>query len=232
MKLKTKLTALLFICLLSMSNINAQTDTPFMGEVKMFAGNFAPRGWAICNGQLLAISSNQALFSILGTTYGGDGRTTFGLPDLRGRVPVSPGRHPGSQFDWRLGQRGGSETNTLTLNNLPAHNHTATVTGITATGTATIAIPASTETGDVIAPGNTVVLSNQEVQTNSNEINAYSAEPADVTLKPFTAPVAITATGGTVTVGSTGNSSAVNNIQPTLALNYIICMQGVYPSRQ
>ncbi|MEO0726166.1 MAG: tail fiber protein [Bacteroidota bacterium] len=94
----------------------------FLGEVRIFAGNFAPRGWALCEGQLLAISQNTALFSILGTIYGGDGRTTFALPDLRGRAPVSQGNGPGLP-DYRLGARGGNATTTLTTPNLPAHNH-------------------------------------------------------------------------------------------------------------
>jgi len=95
---------------------------PLIGQIMMFAGNFAPRGWAFCEGQLLAINQYQALFSILGTTYGGDGRTTFGLPDLRGRVPMHPGNGPGLSSK-RLGQKGGSETNTLNVSQLPSHNH-------------------------------------------------------------------------------------------------------------
>jgi len=95
---------------------------PTIGEITMFAGNFAPRGWAFCDGQLLPINSNQALFSILGTTYGGDGRTTFGLPELRGRVPMHPGAGPGLSSR-RLGDKSGSENNTLTLNQLPSHHH-------------------------------------------------------------------------------------------------------------
>lgn len=95
---------------------------PFIGEIIMFGGNFAPRGWALCDGQLLAISSNSALFSILGTTYGGDGRVTFGLPDLRGRVPIHAG-HGAGLSDRRLGQKGGNEQVTLTPNQLPSHNH-------------------------------------------------------------------------------------------------------------
>lgn len=95
---------------------------PFIGQVMLFAGNFAPRGFALCQGQLLQISSNQALFSILGTTYGGDGRTTFALPDLRGRAPVSAGQGPGLS-DYRLGQKVGVETVALTTQQIPAHNH-------------------------------------------------------------------------------------------------------------
>ena len=95
---------------------------PYMGQVEMFAGNFAPRGWALCDGQLLSISQYQALFSILGTIYGGDGRTTFGLPDLRGRVPVHPGAGPGLS-PRTPGQKGGEERVTLTKDQMPAHNH-------------------------------------------------------------------------------------------------------------
>jgi len=95
---------------------------PFIGEIRMFAGNFAPRDWALCDGQLLAISQNDALFSLLGTIYGGDGRTTFGLPDLRGRIPVNQGSGPGL-FSKRLGEKGGAENVVLNVNHLPLHNH-------------------------------------------------------------------------------------------------------------
>lgn len=95
---------------------------PFVGEIRMFAGNFAPRSWAFCDGQLLAISQNDALFSLLGTIYGGDGRTTFGLPDLRGRIPVHQGSGPGLT-PRNIGHRSGSETVTLNTNELPPHRH-------------------------------------------------------------------------------------------------------------
>ena len=95
---------------------------PFVGEIRMFAGNFAPRGWALCDGQLLAVSSNDALFSLFGTIYGGDGRTTFGLPDLRGRVPVHSGSGPGLS-PRSIGQKSGSESVTLTSTQLPTHTH-------------------------------------------------------------------------------------------------------------
>ncbi|KAA3609219.1 MAG: phage tail protein [Calditrichaeota bacterium] len=104
---------------------------PFVGEIRMFAGNFAPRGWAYCDGQLLAVSQNDALFSLLGTIYGGDGRTTFGLPDLRGRVPVHAGQGPGLSSR-KLGAKGGEESVTVTANQLPSHTHTlsaSTTTG-------------------------------------------------------------------------------------------------------
>ena len=95
---------------------------PFVGEIRMFAGNFAPRGWAYCEGQLLAVSQNDALFSLFGTIYGGDGRTTFGLPDLRGRIPIHAGQGPGLS-DRRLGAKAGSETVTVSVNQLPSHTH-------------------------------------------------------------------------------------------------------------
>lgn len=95
---------------------------PFVGEIRMFAGNFAPRGWAFCDGQLLAVSQNDALFSLLGTIYGGDGRTTFGLPDLRGRLPIHAGQGPGLSSR-RLGSKEGSEKATVATNQLPAHSH-------------------------------------------------------------------------------------------------------------
>lgn len=97
---------------------------PFVGEIRMFAGNFAPRGWAFADGQLLAVSSNDALFSLYGTIYGGDGRTTFGLPDLRGRIPIHAGGGPGLT-NRRLGSKAGVENVTLTTNQIPPHNHGA-----------------------------------------------------------------------------------------------------------
>lgn len=95
---------------------------PFVGEIRMFAGNFAPRGWAFCDGELLAVSQNDALFSLLGTIYGGDGSTTFGLPDIRGRIPIHAGLGPGLS-ERRLGSKGGAEEVTLTINQLPPHSH-------------------------------------------------------------------------------------------------------------
>ncbi len=107
---------------------------PFIAEIRIFAGNFAPRYWAFCSGQFLSIYQNEALFSILGTTYGGDGRTTFALPDLRGRVPVHPGRGPGLT-ERRLGEKGGESQVTLQQNHLPSHQHTVKATSDAATAT-------------------------------------------------------------------------------------------------
>lgn len=108
-------------------------STPFIASIIMFGGNFAPRGWAFCNGQLLSIAQNTALFSILGTTYGGNGQTTFALPDLRGRVPLHHGQGPGLS-SYSLGQQAGSETETLTTNQMPAHQHSFTIVANNAEG--------------------------------------------------------------------------------------------------
>ena len=117
---------------------------PFVGEIKMFAGNFAPRGYAFCDGQLLAVSQNDALFSLFGTIYGGDGRTTFGLPDLRGRIPLHQGHGPGLS-ERRLGSKGGAEKVTLTLNQTPGHTHAVQASNNAATS--------ATLNGNVLARG-------------------------------------------------------------------------------
>jgi microcystin-dependent protein len=128
-------------------------STPFIGEVRIFSFDFAPRGWAQCNGQLLAINTNQALFSILGTTYGGNGQTTFALPDLRGRAPNHWGQGPGLS-NYTLGQRAGEEAHTLINNEVPAHTH---------------AVAASSGTADVTSPANAFWA--------DGGVTAYSATP-------------------------------------------------------
>jgi len=115
-----------------MPNVSSAGADPFIGEIQWFAGNFAPRGWAFCDGQLLPINQNQALFSILGTTYGGDGRTTFALPDLRSRAPLHRGQGPGLS-NRNLGSKGGTETVTLSVAQMPAHTHTAKAKNATGT---------------------------------------------------------------------------------------------------
>jgi microcystin-dependent protein len=183
-------------------------DSPYIGEITMFGGNFAPRGWAKCDGQLLAISSNSALFSILGTTYGGDGRTTFALPDLRGRAPIHAGRGPGlSQYS--LGQRAGNESNHLNIGNLPSHSHSATISG-------NINIAVSTENGEESTP-------NMQYLASGNNFYIDSATP--------NANLSGASHNLTSTIGNTGANQPVNNVQPVLAINYIIAIQGLYPSR-
>lgn len=198
----------------------------YIGIIKMFAGNFAPRNWAFCNGQLLSIAQNTALFSILGTTYGGDGRTTFALPDLQGRVPVGTGAGPGLT-NRTLGQKFGSEHNNLTVSQMAPHTHVAALTS-TASAIATIAIPAFDDTGDSPDPSNTAILAKAE-NIAGTEMNLYSNSAADTTLKPFSAPV--TNISGGVTVNSTGAGQNINNMQPFLGLHYIICLQGIFPPR-
>lgn len=133
---------------------------PFIGEVQWFAGNFVPRGWAGCDGQLLSINENQALFSILGTTYGGDGRNTFALPDVRGRTILHAGRGPGLS-DRRLGAKSGTETVTLNANQMSNHTHTLRASS----GSATAVAPA----GNVLAsPGRTRLYDSGAANTNMN----------------------------------------------------------------
>jgi microcystin-dependent protein len=189
-----------------------------IGEIRGFGGNFAPRAWAFCNGQLLSINSNQALFSILGTTYGGDGRTTFGLPDLRGRGPISAGTGPGLSTH-KLGARSGTETVTLTQNQMPSHMHSA---GFTETG-GVIYPNASTNIATSEEPGTNKYLAVPDAGGNGF---IYNTDTPDTTMGP--SEVTIT---GNVTVFNTGGSQYHNNMQPYLVINWIVCLQGVFPSR-
>jgi len=165
---------------------------PFIAEIVMFGGNFAPRSWAYCNGQLLAISSNTALFSLLGTTYGGDGRTTFALPDLRGRTAVhSGGNSAGPGLTPRpLGSRGGAQTVTLNTNQMPTHNHT---------------VGAHNETADETSPGGNVLGADQAIFSGedndttmrSNMIGNAGGNQAHENMMPFLAVNYIIALFGT-----------------------------------
>ncbi len=185
---------------------------PFIGQIVMFGGNFAPRSWAFCNGQLLAISQNTALFSILGTTYGGDGRTTFALPDLRGRSAIHPGTGPGLSTI-RLGQRGGTEYHTLTINEMPNHSHS----GATLKGS----IMVNEEDGDSNDPnGRNFGL----IDAGATNANAYNSAANDKAM-------------AVNSVGISGNTLATGGQQqffirnPFEAVNYIIALFGVFPSR-
>ncbi|MFY0628726.1 MAG: phage tail protein [Flavobacteriaceae bacterium] len=194
---------------------------PTIGTIMLFAGNFAPRSWGFCDGALLAISSNTALFSILGTTYGGDGRTTFALPDLRGRTPIGARRGPGLS-NRPLGQRSGQEDVMLNSLTLPSHTHFA------AGGTPEVrylsnegGVRSAPVAGDVPSEGTTAPAIG-----TGDPVNAYG---------PLTSGNAIVsqtlnpATG--VALGNTGASHDHNNMQPYNAVNYIIAMFGLYPSR-
>jgi microcystin-dependent protein len=177
---------------------------PFLGQIQAFGFNFAPRGWAKCDGQLLAISQNQALFSLLGTTYGGDGRTTFALPDLRGRTMLSEGTGPGLS-PRPLGQRSGTQTNTLSLSQLPSHNHSLTPVKVT--------VPVSVEDADQDeAEGK--FLANGTFYHNAGG-GTYGTGPLPLSGE----------------MGHTGNSQAINNMQPFLVVNICIATTGLFPSR-
>ena len=152
---------------------------PFVGEIRMFAGNFAPRGWAFCDGQLLAVSQNDALFSLLGTIYGGDGRTTFGLPDLRGRVPVHAGQGPGLS-NYRLGASGGAESVTLTTNQLPSHSHPLQATDNLGT--------TPNPSGNVLAKSTTIDAyfpDTPSTALNNNSITNVGGSQSHTNLMPF-----------------------------------------------
>lgn len=185
---------------------------PLMATIIMFGGNFAPRGWALCEGQLLPISQNSALFSLLGTIYGGDGRTTFGLPDMRGRSPIGPGNGPGLSSR-RLGERGGSEVNYLNTTQLPSHNHSAAGKLKVLNGAASDPSPKGNFPGTASA---------RDMSTGATvQVSDWSSASND-----FAA-----ANGVEVTVGNTGGNQSVNNMQPWIAVNYIIALQGIFPSR-
>ncbi len=187
----------------------------YIGTVQAFAFGFAPRNWLPCDGQLLAIAQYQALFSLLGTTYGGDGRTTFGLPDLRGRSPMSEGNGPGLS-DRKLGVKVGTETNTLNVNQLPPHNHITDFNGQNVV--AGVGIPAVNDDG---------TLEESEGNILANSAGTYAAaSAADTTLSAFNAAVS-----GSAQSSQTGSGAAINNMQPSLVLNYCICIEGLYPPR-
>jgi microcystin-dependent protein len=163
--------------------------TPFLGEVKMISWNFPPKGWAFCNGQLMPINQNQPLFSLLGTTYGGDGRTTFALPDMRGRIPI----HVGA--GWLQGQVAGELAHTLKTQEMPAHTHS---------------LVADTKIGGA-NPTNTSRLAGSTIAMYGGQTNLVPMSPSEVT--------------------NAGGGQPHENEQPYLVINYVIALQGIFPSR-
>ncbi|MFA7379415.1 MAG: tail fiber protein [Bacteroidia bacterium] len=180
-----------------------------IGEIRMFAGNFAPKTWAFCSGQIVNIASNTALFSILGTTYGGNGTTTFALPDLRGRMAVGTGTGPGLS-PIALGAKSGVETITLTTNNLPPHTHAGMGT-VNGNWGMTAAEEASTN-----VPSGNVPASGQKMWGTDNAVNMGTA--------PVSGSI-------TATIANSGAGFPFSVMGPYLAVYYIICQNGLFPSR-
>ena len=175
---------------------------PFIGEIRMCGFNFAPVGWALCDGQMLPISQNQALFALLGTTFGGNGTTTFGLPDLRSRVPIHQGQGIGLSL-YSMGQNGGVENVTLNVSQMPTHNHTVGVNNNTGTTPdPTNAFPAKGYTGEF---RNSTLISNYGTSATGN-----FAQNA---------------------VSQVGGGQPHTNIEPYLCVNFIIALNGIFPSR-
>lgn len=175
--------------------------SPYVGEIRFFAGNFAPGGWATCDGQLMAISQNTALFSLLGTYYGGNGQSTFALPDLQGATPIHQGQGPGLE-EYFIGQQGGAASVTLLESEIPSHSHTVRTVPTGTRGTS------GNPSGGAWATSTQGRLREQ----------LYSADPAASTLSPQAVSVA-------------GGGQPHNNLSPYLAMTAIIALQGVYPPR-
>jgi microcystin-dependent protein len=176
---------------------------PFIGQIQMFGFNFPPRGWAFCDGQLLPVAQNTALFSLLGTTYGGDGRTTFALPDLRSRVAIHQGQGPGLSSR-RIGERSGLENTSLNVANMPAHTHVASDPQMRATAN----------------PANTTDPSNAALAI-APAYNDSSPAATGMDASSIEHPQA----------GSAGSGTATNNMQPYLTINFCIALVGIFPSR-
>lgn len=172
-----------------------------IGEIRMFGGNFAPRAWVFCDGTLYSIAEYTAAYSIIGNTYGGDGITTFAVPDFRSRIPVGT---DASGQNFPLGMMAGTETVTMTTQQMPNHSHVAGLN---------ITIPAATTPSETTNPGGNIL---------SSVTGIYSTDPSDAALAPITDNGATSVAGG---------SQPFNIVQPSLGLNYIVCMEGVYPSR-
>ncbi|SMP68452.1 phage tail protein [Anoxynatronum buryatiense] len=211
MKIKYLRVFVITLILCPMFMIQSWASDPYIGEIRMFAGNFAPVGWAFCEGQLISISENDTLFQIIGTTYGGDGETNFALPDLRGRGPV----HAGNVVS--LGEMRGMETVTLTVQNIPPHVHTTTKL------TVFDLLKTTPDVGNV--PMSAMLLL---AKTAKNEKIYAPAASANEALGGTHIEVKVDTTALTNMVGQ---SQPVENIQPVLHINYIISLQGIYPSQ-
>lgn len=208
----------------------AAAQEAFLGEIRWVGFNFAPRGWAECNGQLMPIAQNTALFALLGTMYGGNGQTTFALPDMRGRVMVHVGMGPGlSNRD--QGEVGGAEAHTFSVNEMPAHDH--------ALGTHTHGIPelsfglraSSAAATSVSAAGNVLATATVIGNGNPKVTQIYNAGPADVSLGTGGSTAASATGPATGMTASAGGGQPHPNMQPWLGLKCIIAVEGIFPSR-
>lgn len=190
----------------------------YISEIRMFGPVWAPRNWLLCQNQLLAISSNTALFSLIGTLYGGDGRTTFALPDLRGRAAIGSGNGPG--LTPRVnGQKGGQETHTLNITEMPLHNHS-----VIKSGSVSASFHANSGGGTAASPTNGATLAGESAPSSF----FYNTNTPDVTLNPASVTVQDTQN---FTVGNNGGNLSHNNMQPWACVAYIICQFGIFPSR-
>lgn len=194
----------------------------FIGDIHMFGFTFAPRNWAFCNGQALAIAQYSALFALLGTTYGGDGRSTFNLPSLNGRSPVGIGQARNTAINWHAGMAYGQDLHTLTITELPSHSHSATLSG---EGGATL--KASTDDATTETPEEGALLAK----------TVPGPSPADKPEKIYSTNTDNTVNMGglnvptDIEIGVTGGNNAFNIIQPSLAVNFSIALEGIFPSR-
>ena len=201
--MRKKIFTLMIAITCAASGLLAQNE--YIGEIRIFAINFAPRGWMPCEGQLLPISQNTALFALLGTTYGGNGRTNFALPNLQGRVALNPGQGPGLTTRY-LGEEGGSPAVTLLQSEIPAHTHPLFFTDAQAT--------TNTPAADVMPAFNASL----NFPGITKPVNTYAAPGSLFSLAPQT-------------MGLAGGNMPHNNMQPFLVLNYFIAVQGIYPMR-
>ena len=199
---------------------NACSPDGYLGSMNVFAGNFAIRGCALAQGQILSITTNTALFSLLGTTYGGDGRTTFGLPDTRGRSVIGPGTGPGLS-PVLLGQRGGNETVTLTEANLPAHSHAATTT-LNLSGMEAALNAYQKPSGPPVSGIEQYIDANKTIFTD--------AFP-NVVLSPMSIDIMEGSSTATTTVDNTGSGQSISVRSPFIGIHWLIQLSGVFPSR-
>lgn len=199
---------------------------PYLGTLTAFGGNFTIENWAVCSGQVLAVEENAALFSLLGCMYGGDCRTSFGLPDLRGRSPVGMGQIPGSSHIYQQGLKQGHEEVVLAVSQLPPHTHKAVFTPDTEQAAGTFEVAKNTATVQI-------PTSQSYLAANTSAASYFEPtpfEPADLVKIPGLT-VSGGGSGGTVTVGDTGSALPINIINPVLPLNWLIAIEGLYPPR-